>query len=165
MLTTGATDLIDRPHLVGDLVAARSASLGQQARSALATTSVVGSEFGLDVLAFVTGLTVAELLEVVEKCARAQLIEETGPGRFRFTHDLVWETVYSELSASRIAHYHGLIGDAIERQQTSDSELPVLAYHYSGLSMGIERLEASTTRSPLELRHGNALPSRPPFRN
>lgn len=140
MLTTGAADLIDRPHLVGDLVAARSASLGQQARSALATASVVGSEFGLDVLAFVTGLTVAELLEVVEKCARAQLIEETGPGRFRFTHDLVWETVYSELSASRIAYYHGLIGDAIERQQTSDSELPVLAYHYSRALDGNRKL-------------------------
>ncbi len=131
MLTTGDADLTDRPHLVGDLVAARSASLGQQARSALATACVVGSEFGLDVLAFVTGLTVAELLEVVEKCARAQLIEETGPGRFRFTHDLVWETLYSELSASRIAYYHGLIGDALEREQTSDSKLPALAYHYS----------------------------------
>ena len=131
MLTTGKADLTDRPHLVGDLVAARSASLGQRARTALSTASVVGSEFGLDVLAFVMGITLAELLELVEKCARAQLIEETGPGRFRFTHDLVWETLYSELSASRIAYYHGLIGDALEQEQTYDSKLPALAYHYS----------------------------------
>ena len=62
---------------------------------------------------------------------RAQLIEETGPGRFRFTHDLIWETLYSELSASRIAYYHGLIGDALEREPASDSKLPALAYHYS----------------------------------
>ena len=131
MLTTGDADLTDRPHLVGDLVATRSASLGQRARTALSTACVVGSEFGLDVLAFVMGITLAELLELVEKCVRAQLIEETGPGRFRFTHDLVWETLYSELSASRIVYYHGLIGDVLEREQTYDSKLPALAYHYS----------------------------------
>jgi class 3 adenylate cyclase/tetratricopeptide (TPR) repeat protein len=131
MLATGDADVTDRPHLVGNLVAARTASLGPQARSALAAACVVGSEIGLDVLAFVTGYTVGELLEVLEECAGAQLIEETGPGRFRFMHDLIWETLYSELSASRIAYYHGLIGDALEREPASDSKLPALAYHYS----------------------------------
>ena len=126
-----AGDLTDQPQQVANLVASRSAALGRQARSALSAASVVGSEFGLDVLAHVTGLTVAELLDVVEECAHAQLVEETGPGRFRFSHDLIWEALYSDLSASRVAHYHGLVGDALEGEPATESKLPALTYHYS----------------------------------
>jgi class 3 adenylate cyclase len=129
VFTTGSRR--DRPLPVADLIASRAASLGRQDRSVLAAASVVGSEFGLDVLGHVTGLTMAELLEASEECAEVQLIEEIGPGRFRFLHDLIWESLLSELSASRQAHLHGLVGDALEREPPSDSILVELAYHFS----------------------------------
>ena len=145
--------LADRPLPVADLVASRSASLGRQARSVLTTASVVGFEFGLDVLAFVTGLTIAELLEAVEECTHAQLVEEIGPGRFRFVHDLVWETLYSELSASRLAHLHGLVADALERESPTDSTLAELTYHFTRAldafqtSFGVDYAIAASARA------------------
>ena len=129
MLSTDG--MADQSLPVADLVATRSASLRGPAKSVLSFAAVVGSEFGLDVLTHVTGRTIAELLEVVEECTRAQLVDETGPGRFRFRHDLVWEVLYADLSASRRALYHGLIGDALEREPAMELPTPELAYHFT----------------------------------
>ncbi len=151
MLTTDG--LADHTLPVADLVATRSASLGGPAKTVLTVAAVVGSEFGLDVLTHVTGLTIAELLEAVEDCTRAQLVDEIGPGRFRFRHDLVWEALYADLSASRAAHYHGLIADGLEREPAMELPAPELAYHFTRAldperkSKGVDYAIAAGTRA------------------
>ena len=129
MLSTHTT--ADHSLPIADLVATRSASLGRPAKSILSVAAVVGSEFGLDVLTHVTRLSIADVLEAVEECTRAQLVDEIGPGRFRFRHDLVCEALYGDLSASRLAHYHGLIGEALEHEPSMELPAPELAHHFT----------------------------------
>ena len=108
----------------------RSASLRGPAKSVLSFAAAVGSEFGLDVLAR-NGAHDCRAPRGRRKCTCTQLVDETGPGRFRFRHDLVWEVLYADLSASRRALYHGLIGDALEREPAMELPTPELAYHFT----------------------------------
>jgi tetratricopeptide (TPR) repeat protein len=50
----------------------------------------------------------------------AQLLSETAPGRFRFSHALVRETLYEELSTAQRPSLHWRIGTALEEIYSSD---------------------------------------------
>jgi tetratricopeptide (TPR) repeat protein len=70
---------------------------------------------------------------VLEEAAQARLIEQQeGVGQYRFSHALVQETLYGELSTARRVRLHGQIGDAIEQAQAANLTpyLGELAQHY-----------------------------------
>jgi tetratricopeptide (TPR) repeat protein len=98
----------------------------------LRVAAVVGLEFDLRVASVVLGLAVAGGLELVDAAARSHLVEETGIDRYRFSHALVRSALRQEIGASRAAHYHSRVAEAIEaiHEGRLDDHLDELAYHY-----------------------------------
>ena len=64
---------------------------------------------------------------------QARLIQETPVGHYRFTHALVQETLYDELSTASRTRVHAQIGEALEQIYAGDLEPHVteLAHHFA----------------------------------
>jgi len=86
---------------VRDVVRRRLARLPTASREALVLGAVIGREFDLAVLAAAAGLGEVDTLDRVGPAIDAGLVSEDGAsvGRFRFSHALIRDTVYGELSA------------------------------------------------------------------
>lgn len=111
---TGAwTGLV--PATVRDVIRQRLTRMPEGTLRALRVGSVMGRSFDVDVLAEVTGDDIDLLLDEVDLAvACGTLNEGDRPGRFRFVHDLVRDTVAGGLNSLRQARLHGRIADAIE---------------------------------------------------
>ena len=101
----------------------------------LAVASVVGREFALDVLEPVTGLAGDRLLERLDEAIAARVVVKVpdARGRFRFSHALVRETLYEELSTAQRVRLHRGVGEALEAIHgvRPERHLAALAYHFS----------------------------------
>jgi len=79
--------------------------------------------------------TEAHLLDLLEEALAAQLIserKEEGAGRYDFTHALIRQTLYEELSTPRRVLLHRQIGEALEKLYAANVEphLTELAHHF-----------------------------------
>ncbi len=107
----------------------RIARLPAIAQTILGQAAVLGTETGVDVLADVAGAGEDVLLDAVEAGLLTGLLTEPAPGRIRFAHDLVRDTLYQGLSQLRRARLHGRAAAAIERHHPA--EVAALAHHYA----------------------------------
>jgi hypothetical protein len=64
----------------------------------------------------------------LDEAFSASLLRETEEGSYEFTHGLVRNTLYAELSTTRRSHRHRQVAHALER--TSNPDVAVLAYHF-----------------------------------
>jgi hypothetical protein len=120
------------PEGVRDVIARRLSRLSAAANRALAVASVVGPTFSLPVLEQVDpGENPEELLDALDEALRAGLINEIGPSSYSFTHALIRQTLYEELSSTRRVRMHRRIGEAIEHAPAADRQIGALAYHFS----------------------------------
>ncbi len=63
------------------------------------------------------------LLASIEEAVEARVIEEMDrPGRYRFTHALMQETLLGELTTTRRVRIHGMVGDALEKRWGAAAE-------------------------------------------
>ncbi|RJL32677.1 AfsR/SARP family transcriptional regulator [Bailinhaonella thermotolerans] len=126
--TAAATQVISRvPSGVRDVLRRRIARLPQSAQYILLQAAVIGRDVDVDVLVDVTGDEDA-VVDAVEAGLLAGLITEPGPGRLRFDHDLVRDTLYGDASRLRRSRLHGHIAAAIERRSPGD--VAALAHHF-----------------------------------
>lgn len=120
---------------IKDVIGRRLSRLSDACNRVLNVASVIGREFDVAVLEAVADLRDSELLDALEDATRAQLINESRAviGRYHFTHALIRETLYGELSSPRRLKLHRRVADAIERlsQNTRNPPLGELAYHFS----------------------------------
>ena len=127
-------DEIPLPAGVRYTVSGRLTRLSVPARQTLAVASIVGREFDLDLLERVGTVDADELLDAIDECVRARLVREVGgaPGRCAFTHALVRQTLYEELTTVRRARLHRRVGEALEEINAADlsAVLPALAHHF-----------------------------------
>ena len=66
-------------------------------------------------LAALTDFDDDTLLALIEEALRARVLEETGaPGEYRFTHALMQDALYSELSTARRVRMHGRVAETLE---------------------------------------------------
>jgi predicted ATPase len=76
-----------------------------------------------------------EVAGSLEDAITARIIEETGSiGRYSFAHTLIRETIYEQLSRTRRAQLHRMIGEAIEdagEGEIADESANRLAYHFT----------------------------------
>ena len=121
------------PEGVREVLERRLRQLSEAAHERLRIAAVIGREFTVDTLALVTGDADAHLLSLLEESIAAHVIEEPSrPGRFRFTHALMHETVLAELSATRKARLHGAVAEALETRSGDRAEeyASYLAWHF-----------------------------------
>jgi tetratricopeptide (TPR) repeat protein len=122
------------PRGIRDVITRRMRHMNDSTVEDLVHAAALGPEFSVDVLRQVLDSPGEELLDRLGEATRAGLI---GPipgalGRFRFSHDLIRETLYDGLSPGRRARLHLRIGEALESiyGAAPDAYLAELAHHF-----------------------------------
>ncbi|HMJ78772.1 MAG TPA: BTAD domain-containing putative transcriptional regulator [Iamia sp.] len=123
------------PNGVREVIRRRVSALEPDAVDLLRAAAVLGLRHDLAVLADVAGLDAATTLERLEPALAAGLVEPTQGvvGGFRFSHGLVNETLYDELTAIGRARLHLGAAEALQaRHGDGDGpHLVVIATHRS----------------------------------
>ena len=123
------------PEGIRHVIGRRLNRLSEEANTSLAVACVQGREFDLDIVARAASLPTEVVLDSLEEAADARLVAEAGtrPGRFRFAHALLRETLYEELSVRQRRQLHERVGAALAELRADDLEahLAELAYHFS----------------------------------
>jgi DNA-binding SARP family transcriptional activator/tetratricopeptide (TPR) repeat protein len=120
------------PEGVKDVITRRLSRLSEAANRALTVASVVGPAFSLPVLERVeVGENPDKMLDALEEALRAGLISETGPSGYSFSHALIRQTLYGELTSTRRVRLHRRIGEAIEQAPGADRQVEALAHHFA----------------------------------
>jgi hypothetical protein len=134
----GAVESLGIPESVREVVGRRLDRLPEAANEVLSAAAVVGRDFELDVLVLLVDRPEAELLDLLEEAVDARLVDETGVGRFRFSHALVRATLYDEQRVTRRARLHLRVGEAIEQVHADDLDghLGELAHHFERAAAG-----------------------------
>jgi tetratricopeptide (TPR) repeat protein len=121
------------PQTVRDVIARRLAHLSEECNRTLLLGSVLGREFALDALARLGGVSQDALLETLDEAMVARVVSDVpgGPGRFRFAHVLIRDTLYDGLTTARRVSLHRLAVEALEALYGEDPgpHLAELAHH------------------------------------
>jgi eukaryotic-like serine/threonine-protein kinase len=133
-----ARGVIAIPQEVRELIGRRLAPLSASCRETLAIASVIGRDFDLRVLQQVAGVSGERLLKALDEAEAARVIGAPGPGRYRFAHVLISDTLADGLPASRRVQLHRRVGEALERVFAGRLEphLPELAHHFLEAAAG-----------------------------
>ncbi len=121
------------PQSVRDVIARRLRHLSEECNRLLVFASVLGREFALDALSRLAGVSPEELLEALDEAMAARVLSDVpgGPGRLRFAHVLIRDTLYEGLTTVRRVRLHRLAVDALEALYGEEPgpHLAELAYH------------------------------------
>ncbi|WP_329378450.1 AAA family ATPase [Streptomyces sp. NBC_01351] len=120
--------LSEVPEGVRDVLRRRLGRLPEEVVSVLRLAAVVGREAAVEVLVGAADTDEDAVLGALEAGLLAGLLIEPGPGRVRFAHALVRETLLADLSRLRSARMHGRIAGCLERLRPDDAS--ALAHHY-----------------------------------
>lgn len=128
-------DALGIPEGVKEVLGRRLSRLSETANDVLRTAAVIGRQFDPALVGTVTGTDIDAILDTLDEAAAAGVVSEV-PGRhdrFEFTHALVRDALYDELSISKRVRMHQRIGEAIEAMHAEDLDphLGELAYHFS----------------------------------
>ncbi|MFD6109789.1 BTAD domain-containing putative transcriptional regulator [Streptomyces yangpuensis] len=131
LLTVGdAAQAVARvPDGIRDVVRQRLARLPREAADVVRLAAVAGSETHVAVLREASGLSPAAVVGALELCIADGLLTERTPGHVSFTHPLLRDTVYGDLTGLRRGLLHGRLADTLARLRPDD--LPALAVHFT----------------------------------
>ncbi|MGW2787150.1 BTAD domain-containing putative transcriptional regulator [Streptomyces populi] len=117
------------PQGVRDVLRRRLALLPAPARAVVQLTAVLGLEAEAGLLVDASDGTEEEVLDGLDAALAAGLLAEPGPGRVRFVHALVRDTVYADLSGVRRARLHARVARLLRLHRPG--ELAALAHHFA----------------------------------
>lgn len=131
----GGGDPSAAPSTIADMMQRRVRALGDDAMGILGHAAVVGHDIGYAVLAHMlagTATDPADLLDTLERACDARLLEDAGPGTFRFSHAMIRSTIYEALSLTRRAQLHHRAARAYEELYGAFAveHLSATAYHW-----------------------------------
>ncbi|AXI76502.1 ATP-binding protein [Peterkaempfera bronchialis] len=125
--TEGNAALGAVPAGVRDVIRHRLARLPQPARAVLRQAAVLGREIDVEVLTAVVG-DADGVVDALEAALAAGFLVEQQPGRLGFSHALVRDTLYDDISRPRRARWHAAVAEAIE--QLDPGDVGSLAHHF-----------------------------------
>jgi DNA-binding SARP family transcriptional activator len=132
--SNGAPWPAELPEGIRDVIGRRLATLSERTSEVLATASVIGREFRIELLEALGSYDEDELDGVVDESVAAHVVAEVPGvyGRCSFTHSLIRQTLYEGLTATRRARLHLRVGEALERLEADAAEPPLaeLAHHF-----------------------------------
>ncbi|MFJ9704970.1 BTAD domain-containing putative transcriptional regulator [Streptomyces sp. NPDC101234] len=117
------------PQGVRDVLRRRLALLPAAARWVVQLTAVLGLEAEVSLLVDAAELDEEQVLEGLDAALAADLLAEPGPGRVRFVHALVRDTVYAGLSGVRRSRLHARVARLLRHHRPG--ELAALAHHFA----------------------------------
>jgi class 3 adenylate cyclase len=123
------------PEGVREVIGHRLSRLSEPCNSMLTVASAMTGGFSFDVLTRVCDEGEEALLDRLDEALRAQVIRDRGDAGeaiYEFSHALIRQTLYQELSTPRRVRLHRQIGEALEQLYGLDSELYAaeLAHHF-----------------------------------
>jgi DNA-binding SARP family transcriptional activator len=104
------------PQSIRDVIAHRLAHLSEECNGVLVLASVIGREFAVEALTRVCGFSEDELLETLDEAMVARVVSDVPgvPGRLRFAHVLIRDTLYEGLTSARRVQLHRRVVAALE---------------------------------------------------
>ncbi len=155
------------PPGVGAVIGQRVRRLSGPCRTLLDPAAVLGREFGLDALARLGGLPRGEVLRILDEAMLERVVGEVplSPGRLRFGHALIRDTLYDELTPAQRLDWHLRAGEALEALYASDREphLAELALHFhaaapaGGAEKAVEYARRAGDRAVSQLAYEEAV--------
>jgi DNA-binding SARP family transcriptional activator len=104
------------PKSVRDVIARRLTHLSEECNRLLTLASVYGREFVLGALGRMSGVSEDELLETLDEAMAARVVSDVpgAPGRLRFAHVLIRDTLFEALTPPRRVQLHRRAVEALE---------------------------------------------------
>jgi DNA-binding CsgD family transcriptional regulator len=122
------------PEGVREVIGRRLDRLPPSCRDLLRLAAVAGRDFRVDILEQASGQAGDALLDALQDAIEARLVEEVpgDPGRLRFAHALIRDTLYEELAPGERCRRHAAIARALEAAYASDPGpfVAELAHHF-----------------------------------
>jgi DNA-binding SARP family transcriptional activator/tetratricopeptide (TPR) repeat protein len=112
------------PLPVGDLAAVlrkRFEQVSQAARDVAGLAAVVGTNFSLDLLTEASDLEADTVVEAVDELWRRRIMHEFGDG-YDFSHDMLRETAYSQVSPPKRWLLHRRVAQGLELLHAADTD-------------------------------------------
>lgn len=134
------------PARVHEVIARRLTHVSEPARDLLVLAAVIGPEFSIDAIRAVIGLADDDVLDRLDEAVEAGLLAGVPgpPGRFRFSHELIRETLYADVTPASRARLHRRAALALEELYGSDldAHLAELAHHFFEAEAAGDQLRA-----------------------
>lgn len=119
------------PQGVREVVGRRLDRLSEQTNDGLKVAAVIGREFEAEVLARVKDVPLEEMSAGAREATAERLLTDLGGGRFSFSHALVRDTLYEEVSPAQRLQLHQRTALALEDLFGDDpTRLGELAHHF-----------------------------------
>ncbi|MCH8162397.1 MAG: protein kinase, partial [Chloroflexi bacterium] len=123
------------PEGVREVVGKRLSRVSEACNRMMTLASTMTGGFTWEELKAIADVDETELVELVEEALAAQLIQERKGGQagtYDFTHALIRQTLYGELSTPRRVMLHRQIGNALEAFYGAgvEAHLSELAHHF-----------------------------------
>jgi tetratricopeptide (TPR) repeat protein len=134
--TLDRLETLPLPGSLRELLDRWLSGLKPEARELLERAAVLGREFDGDLLVGGTGETPTHsgALEALEALRLRSVLEESGAGRLRFSHDKLREVTYAGIARERLRQLHARAARGIESRDAQGSDAPrffgVLANHW-----------------------------------
>lgn len=124
---------LEMPRAVRDVLRQRLSRLPVETRAAVQAAAVIGSEFGLAVLAAALGQATPTTVVALEPALRSGVLRllAGAPDRLVFAHALLRETLYGDLGLAERGALHLAVGDALAGREHGDDPraLSAIAHH------------------------------------
>ncbi len=122
------------PQGIKQVIGRRLGQLPDACKHVLTVASVLGREFDAEVVGGVAGLPRDRLVQAFDEAVAARVVTEAPtPGQLRFSHALVRDVLYDDLSPSRRVSMHQRTGEVLEALYAGnlDPHLAELAHHFT----------------------------------